>query len=205
MASVKGLKRKRKGRKRLDLTDLKHALRDRRCWACLGTVIVPEGESSHFELVEQDGALVDILVDVVTHPGQVELTCRLNSGGNGQALITIPAVDDEVIVIVPEGQIDFAPTIVAHLASGGIPNPGGQGPAPSRTVIVNGEVLVHDGSGGAVELALKSDVSTLKGELDVHIHTTTATIGGGATVGVISPPTNAPYTAPAGTTILKAK
>lgn len=190
MAVVKGRKRKRKGTKRFDPSDLKEILKDRRSWNVLATVIVPDEQDSHFELVVKDGVLVDILVDVVTHPGGVELTCRLK-GGSGAGIIEIPNVDDEVIVAIPEGQIEFCPTIVAFLSSQSIPNPTGEGPALNRTVIVNGEVMIHDGTGGTEPLCKKS-------EFDGHTHTTTGgTTGSAATIGGAAAIT--------GTTVLKAK
>lgn len=152
MALIKSMKRKRKGTKRFDPSDLKEILKDRRSWNVVATVIVPDELDVHYELIVEGGVLVDILVEVVTHPGGIELTCRLKSGGLA-GIVEIPNVDDEVLVAIPEGQIEFCPTIVAFLSGRSIPNPAGQGPALGRTVIVNGEVLVHDGSGGAVPLA----------------------------------------------------
>ncbi len=66
-------------------------------------------------------------------------------------------------------------------------------------VLADGTVVVDDGS-GAVELALKSDVDTIQGELDGHEHTYLPGTGG-ATLTTLGPS----VTAPAGTTILKGK
>ena len=144
----KRLKKRQKGANRLDLTDLKKALKDRRCWACHAVVVVAEGESSHWELLlDDDGELIDILIDVTTQPEGLELTCRLG-GMSSAGTLTIPKLGDEVIVVVPSGKIDFSPAIVAILSSNDLPN-GDQGPALGRTLIVNSEVLIHQGDGNA--------------------------------------------------------
>lgn len=172
--------------KKLDLTDIRHVLRDRKQWAVLGVVVVPEGGDSHFQLVEEDGDLVDILVEVETVPDGNDITARLGGGAQGRGVYTIPSVGDEVVVVYPSGQIAFMPTIVALLSTNAIPNPSGEGPAENRTVIVNGEVLIHDGSGGAESLVKKT-------EFDLHKHPTGT--------GPSGPPDNAPIT---GTEVLKA-
>ena len=157
MGTTKRLKKRRVGAHRLDLSDLKKALRDRRQWFVMATVIVPDGEAEHFELdVDDGGNLVDILVHVETQPEQLELTCRLG-GMSSIGAITIPAVGDEVGVGIPSGRIDFMPSIVCLLSSNNLPNPAGQGPASGRTIIVNSQVMVHDGTGGANELVTMAE------------------------------------------------
>lgn len=152
MATTRRLRKRRKGAHRLDLTPLKEALKDRRQWTALAVVIVPDGESEHWALEYDDaGALVDIMVDVETQPEGLELSCRLG-GMSSVGALTIPNVGDEVLVCIPSGRIDFAPTITAILSSNELPDPAGQGPAMGRTIIVNSEVLIHDGDGGAEPL-----------------------------------------------------
>jgi len=198
---TKRLRKRRKGAHRLDLTGLKEALKDRRCWTCLATPVIRDGESEHWslELDDVDGSLVDILVTVETQPDGQELTCRLG-GMSSVGALTIPALGDEVLVCVPAGRIDFAPTIVAILSSNDLPNPAGQGPELARTLIVNSEVMVHDGVGGAVPLALKSDVQAIRDDLDGHSHTYIP-----GTNPVAQTTLNPSVTAPTGTTVLKAK
>lgn len=154
-------KRRRHATKRLNLAPLVRALEasgPRKLWAAVGVVAVPEGESSHYELVEEDGKLVDILVDVEFQPEGVDVTCRLGSpfGGPARGLWSVPEVGSEVIVVLPGGELAFMPSIVAVLSSGDIPNGGGEGPAAGRTIIVDQEVLIHDGSGGTDQVVLKS-------------------------------------------------
>lgn len=200
MASTKRMKKRGKSAHRLDLTPLKEALKDRRCWTCLAICAAPEGEDSHFEiLTDEDNNPIDILVDVITQPDELELTCRLG-GMSAIGILTVPAIGDEVLVCLPGGQIDFMPTIVALMSTGRMPKAPLQGPAPLRTLIVNFEVLVHDGLGGAEELAYKSDVQAVRDELHEHEHdyipgsSGTATTTGGPSV-----------TAPVGTSVLKAR
>ncbi len=186
MATIRKLKRRRKGAKRFDPTDLKALLADTRCWACAALVVVPDGLSSHYEMVTEDGKLVDIMVEVETVPDQQDLTCRLASvsGGTNAGIWTIPPVGAEVIVLIPNAQIDFMPTIVAILPTGEIPDD----VAPGVTVIANSsKVIIHDGNGGAEPLITKS-------QFDAHKHPS----GTGPT----GPPDNA---ATSGTTVLEAK
>jgi hypothetical protein len=186
------MKRKRGGSKRLDLAPLREILKDRRCWVCMGLVTVPDGESSHYEILTTPGRM-DVLVEVETQPEGLDLTCRLNDA----AIYRIPNVGDEVAIVIPAGEFDFMPIIVTTMASGTVPD----GVAPNVTVIANGEVLIHDGAGGAVPLCLKSD-------FDGHTHA--GALGGtGSAPALTSGPTANPAGTPpvdaVGTTILKAK
>jgi len=156
MAKINRMKRRRGGSKRLDLAPLKEILKDRRCWTCMGTVVVPEGESTHFELITTNGQ-ADILVDVETQPEGLDLTCRMNDA----AIYRIPKVGDEVAIVIPAGELSFMPIIVATMGKGGLPD----GVGEDITVIANGEVLIHDGAGGAEELVKKS-------AYEVHLHPT---------------------------------
>jgi len=178
MAEIRNMKRQRTRSKRLDLAPLKEILKDRRCWVCMGVVVVPDGESSHFELV--DG---DVLVDVETQPDQEDMTCRLaGSGGNDRGLWQIPNVGDEVMVVLPAGEREFMPTIIGVLSTGKTPN----GVAANVTVIADGEVQIHNN--GAVDSLVK------KLAYSAHVHPTGT--------GPSGPPDNA--SAPASyTTVLK--
>lgn len=146
-------KRGRKAAKRIDLTDIKEALRDRRQWTALGLIVAPTDGSPHWRIESDDqGNQVDVLVEVVLQPSQEQITARLAAG-----MWTVPALGEEVAVIIPAGRTDFMPTIVCILSSNSVPG-GGQGPDPTTIVIARGSVLIHDGNGGAQALAYKSDV-----------------------------------------------
>ncbi len=182
---VRGRKRARHGKRRLDLSAVREALRDRRIYSALA--IVTKGANGiHYEIDEDEG---DILVEVVTVPDGIALTARLGAvaGAAGAGVYAIPPVGTEVAVMVPAGDLHFSPVIVATLSTGNIANPSGQGPTETQTVIVNGTVLVHDGLGGAQPLVTKA-------EFDAHKHPTG--------VGPSGIPDNSPIT---GTTVLKAK
>lgn len=185
MAKMSRPKRRKVGAKRLDLSDFRAALRDRRVWTGVGVVYKPSGESQHYEIVSESGTNVDVLVDVLLKPNDLDITCRLGAPGGGPAagLWAIPPEGSEVVVILPEGELDFMPVIVATLSTGEIPD----GVAPNVTVIANGEVLIHDGNGGSEPLVTKS-------EFDAHVH--------GTGTGPSGIPSNSPIT---GTTVLKAK
>lgn len=192
-------KRARGGAKRLDLTDMRAAFADRRTWTAIGIVECPEGVAQHWEVVTEDGEAVDILVEVVLQPSQVGVTARLRAG-----IWEVPALGDEVAIIMPEGVPDFMPIIVCKLSTNHVPTV--QGPQPNRIVIESGEVFVHDGNGGAVSLALKSDVAEVRTKLNAHTHTVattgTATAQSGTAAVIIA---GQQADAPTGTTVLKAK
>ncbi len=188
MTRVSKQKRGNRGAKRLDLTDIREALKDGRVWTALGVVVQPADGSPHWEIVDN----ADVMVEVELQPDRVPAFCRLAAG-----MWIVPTVGEEVAVLIPAGEIEFSPTILCILAS---VVPGTQGPTPDRIVIARSEVVIHDGSGGASALALKSDVSDLRGHYIAHTH---ATAGG---TGTPSPPaTAATAPTPTGTTVLKAK
>ena len=180
--------RRRTGAKKMDLSALRELMKDRRIWMGMGLVIDPEDGEPHFEIVLEDGVIVDILIEVEIVPERIHVTCRLSgTGGQNTGLWQIPKVDDEVAVLIPDGEVDFCPIVWGVLSGGQVPNGGGQGPTETATIIVNGEVFVHDGVGGAAPLPTKA-------EFDAHMHPTG--------VGPSGIPSNAPIT---GTVVLRAK
>lgn len=178
-------KRGNRGAKRVDLTDIREALKDSRQWTALGVVVMPEGASSHWEIV---GTNEDVMVEVQLQPNQETVTARLAAG-----MWIVPNLGDEVAVLLPAGELDFMPVITCVLASS---VPSSQGPQPNRIVIVRGEVLVHDGNGGAEELVKRSEF--LK-----HGHPTAAT--GPVSPPIIAPDPPTPSATFPGTSVLKAK
>lgn len=187
-------KPKRGGRptKRLDLTDIRHLLRDQRQWTALGVVVKPEDGGEHWEIVG-GGAGVDVMVEVELQPTQEIVTARLAAG-----MWIVPDVGDEVAVILPAGALDFMPIVTCILSHA---LPAEQGPAPRRIVIARGpgtEVLIHDGNGGAEPLVKKS-------EFDGHKHAAPTLVGASYGVGT-DPAAQTGGAAPViGTTVLKAK
>ena len=185
--------------KRIDLRDIREVLKDSRVWAAVGQVIQPDGEATatHYELVPgETGAIVDILVEVLLTPSNIEVTCRLAGAAGARGAITIPDVGDEVLIVVPDGQVDWMPVLIARLSTGDVPNPVGQGPSTSTTVIMDTNVLIHDGTGGAEPVVKRSEFLS-------HGHPTAGT-------GAVSPPVVAPGppTSPSvfpGTEVLLAK
>lgn len=163
-------KRGRRGAKRIDLTDMRHLFKDGRVWTGLGVVVAPNNEP-HWQIVadEETGDLLDVIVEVELQPSQVLVSARLRAG-----MWEVPALGDEVAVIIPDGAIDFQPVIVATLSSGVVPAV--QGPQPGRIVIVSGEVMIHDGNGGAEPLVRKS-------EFDGHHHKAPTLVGASYGVG----------------------
>lgn len=191
MTAISKPMRGNRGAKKPDLADMRELFRDRRTWCSIGVVIDP-GDGPHFEV--DNSEFKDVFVEVVLQPSLTPVTCRLAA-----AVWIVPNIGDEVVVVIPEGEVLFMPCIVAMLSSNNVPTL--QGPALNTISIVRDQVLVHDGAGGAVALALKSDVSDLRGHYVAHTH-------GGVTTGpgVTGTPVTA-GTAPnaVGTTVLKAK
>lgn len=180
MQMFKRQPRARKASRRLDLSSMKEALRDRRCWTCMGLVVVGE-DGNHFEIDEN----ADVLVEVQVQPSQDRLTCRLGSvaGGPGRGVWSIPPVGTEVAVIVPDGQLDFMPIIVATLSTGEVP------PDLDETTIVMANNLgdiaiipsgdVKLGSASATEQALRgnsfqSKFNSFVNAYKVHTHISAA-------------------------------
>ncbi len=116
-------RRANRGAKRLDVSDLKAIVKDQRIWSNLGVVIEPEDGEPHFEIVTVDGTIVDVLVEVELVPERIHVTARLaGRGGQGRGLWEVPQVGDEVAVIVPDGEVEFCPIVVATLSGGEIPS-----------------------------------------------------------------------------------
>lgn len=115
-------KRARGGAKRLDMSPIREALKDRRMWTAFGVVRKPVDAASHYEVITANGQQ-DVLVHVETAPSGLDVTCRLGSlaGGAGLGLWRIPAVGTEVAVLIPEGEMEFQPLIVATLSTGDTP------------------------------------------------------------------------------------
>lgn len=151
----------------------------------MGVVIKPDEGALHFDL---DGE--DLLVEVELQPSKMDITCRMGSafGGGGVGAWRVPNVGEEVVVLIPEGDVKYMPIIVASLSTGNLPN----GVAENTIVIAEGQVLIHDGNGGAAELVTMA-------EFRAHTHPD-ATGGTGPTLDPI--PGLGPIT---GTTVLKAK
>jgi hypothetical protein len=153
----KASKRPRHLKRRLDITAMREALADGKCWTCLGVVVSRDG--SHYEI--SDG---DVLVELDLMPGEQSITARMGAAGGGQGIGIwyIPPVGSEVAVIMPDGDFAFSPIIVGVLSSGSLPD----GVAPGVTVIANtSKVLIHDGAGGTDQLVTKS-------AYEAHVHPT---------------------------------
>lgn len=193
----------RKPGRRLDVSGLREALRDDRVWVKLG--IVGSDGGDHYDLDDDD-----LLVEVRLMPDNELVTCRYGVAGGGPlaGVWTVPPIGAEVMVAMPDGEITFSPTIVGILSTGAVPD----GVAPNVVVIAAPtEVLVHDGNGGAAELATKADIDALAAHIDQHQHA--GLLGGtGSAAALVSTPTKNILGAPAdsspaaaGTTVLKGK
>ena len=174
--------------KRFDMTALREALADGKVHASLA-IVVQDG-ASHFEVAE--GA--DVLVDVELQPSGVRTSARLG----GMGIYAIPPVGAEVVVLVPDGELEAGVVIVAR--TGEAPN----GLAGDTLIVVapaGGTVKVHDGTASqAVPLATKADVQAVRDALDGHAHTY---IPGNNTAVLTTG--NPVVPAPAGTAVLRAK
>lgn len=151
----------KKPTKRMEVSAQREVLRDDRIWCKVG-IVVKRG-ASHFELTDDD-----LLIEVDLMPEEVEVTCRMGAVGGGAAAgyWFIPPVGSEVAVLIPDGEEADDLVIVGVLSTGELPADVAEG----RVVVAGGEVYIHDGAGGAVALALKSDVDAVKSTFDGHRH-----------------------------------
>ena len=123
MVAIRKQLRRKQGGKKLDLSDLKRAMRDTRLWTAAGVIFKPEDASSHFEIIEVDGVKTDVLVEVELQPSRLDVTCRLGSafGGPGFGLWDIPPEGAEVEVTLADGELDFEPVITAFKSTQQVP------------------------------------------------------------------------------------
>jgi len=193
----KPMRRGRKGARMPDLSDLRAVLKDARCWCVLARVDTHEGQTVHYTIgVGKDGRK-EVLVDVVTTPGDIELRARLAGDGG---VWRIPAMGTEVYVDIPAGQIDFAPAIV------GIKPAAPDGLAVGTAVIAleaGGQLLIHDGTASqALPLATKADLQTL---YDAFTGATIVANDGGASLQATTQAALDSAGFPVGTSVLRAK
>lgn len=189
--------RGRSSSKRLDLTDMRRALGvdGFKMWCAIAIVQAPQGEQ-HFEVLADD-----VHVEVVTQPSLIPLTCRLAAG-----IWRVPDVGEEVVVLIPEGEIAFMPILVDVLSSGTVPTT--QGPALGADVIARPHVLIHDGSGGANPLPTLAEHNALVAKVNDLIDKFNALTlpVSGATAGPTPVPQQETHASNAtGTTVLEAK
>jgi hypothetical protein len=185
-----------------------------------------EGGGSHYELVEEGGQVVDVLVDVQIMPQEIPVTCRLGGlgGGPGCGMWAIPPVGAEVIVGVPRGELAAGCVILAVESSQEVPD--GLGPTTYVVAVpAGGQLLVHDGTAShAVPLATLADLQALRDYVDAQFravggHTHVCAVPGQPTTAIacaplIAPPSppapppegaSVPVPNPSGTSVLKGK
>jgi len=117
-----------------DFEPLRRLVADDRVWAVRGVVYKPDDAASHYRIVESGGQVTDVIVEVLSSPSKHDLSCSLATvaGGAGVGIWSIPPIGTQVLVALPEGKVDFRPTIVAILSSGQAPSR----ISDDRTVIV---------------------------------------------------------------------
>lgn len=135
-----------RGTRRLDMSSVRQAMRDRRYWVGVGLVYQPNGEE-HWEIDDDIG----VLVNVTLMPDGEPLLCRLAGLGEGgiNGVWRIPPVGSEVAVGIPAGDIENDPILLGVLSSGGVP-----AELDADTLVVRGPkvVIIAD---GAVEVGGK--------------------------------------------------
>ncbi len=187
----RGPLRARAATRELDVQGLREVTRDERLWCLLGRVYEPEG-FPHFVVIEEGGRVLDVLVEVETFPTRQDLTCRLAAStwaaGPGAGEWYVPAPGTEVIIALPEGAIDFMPTVIAVLSSQDAPRGrDGNGPGPARGILVASvplEVIAPQVSlgpvagalqGAGLGKAIQDHFTALKNYVDGHVHTGVST------------------------------
>jgi hypothetical protein len=103
---------------RIDLSVMREALKDGRVWSALG-VVRADASGNFYELTEDD-----VLVEVELEPSGQKITARLGAmaGGPGRGVWAIPPIGTEVAVMVPNGEYELGPIIVATLSSNDVPS-----------------------------------------------------------------------------------
>lgn len=109
---MSSLKRTRVSGKRLDIgpvRDLVERMVGQKLLPAVGIVVAPDANTSHFE---DSGD--DVHVEVEIQPTLLQVTCRLVAPGGAWR---IPPVGEEVLVILPDGDLQFMPLAIPHLAA----------------------------------------------------------------------------------------
>lgn len=122
-----------RGARKLPMDTIREALGDPRAWVKLGIVTKFEGETSHYELDGQD-----LLVDVELMPERIPVLCRMGSPVGGQyfGVWSVPPVGTEVMVVVPDGDLEADPVIVSCLSTGQLPQ--GAATLDEQTIVISG-------------------------------------------------------------------
>lgn len=138
---------KRRPRRQVDVSGAREALEDVRRWTAFGVVVSRDGEP-HFEVTEGDAG-ADVLVEVDLQPDELPVTCRLAAaaGGPGNGVWRVPPVGSEVVVVIPDGELEAGAIIVGVLSSGEVPD----GTGDAQIVIVAPQVLVYDVDSGEAQ------------------------------------------------------
>lgn len=190
MSDSKGFRSGKKSTARLDLSFIREAVYDSRQWVAVGIVQQPSEGGAHYKVTASGTDITDVTVEVTLMPTNEELTCRLGMCTPGGP-IRIPAVGDEVLVLMPSGSIDFMPAVIGYLSGQNFPDRTSTDRSvwysPDRIEIIAPVVYISsDGTSGQPLVT--------KAEFDAHVHPTGTGPSGVAT--------NSPIV---GTTVLKAE
>jgi len=138
------------------MSEMTKALEDmgfvRGTFSCVGIVLAAEDGGLHYDLDDED-----LTVEVELVPSQTQLTVRVgaHAAGPGFGIWGVPPVGAEVLVTIPDGDLDFQPIISQTYSTGELPSDIN----PAVLVIAapaGGNVYIHDGSGGVDNLVTKS-------------------------------------------------
>ncbi len=182
--------------RRFDPAAFRELMDDGKIHLCRALVVL-EG-AQHYEIV--DGG-ADVLIDVQLLPSGTPCTARLGGlgGGPGLGFWAIPPVGAEVVVGVPEGDLEAGVVILACESTGQVPD----GLGPTTYVIcvpAGGQLLVHDGAAGdAKPLPTLAEFNAHRAWVVSQFATAaghTHTVSGSATTAIQSVPSS-PTAAPA--------
>lgn len=146
-----------------DFGPLRELVADDRAWVALGTVWQPLNASSHYRVLKDGDVVNEVLVEVLTVPAKRDLTCQLGTvaGGPGRGVWAVPAVGTMVVVVIPDGRVDFAPAIVATLPSGGP----GRFDEDKLVIVASGTIEIT-----APKIVLSSDPTAVVDATDGLVH-----------------------------------
>lgn len=167
----------------------------RRDYFAKATVVIPDGETTHYEFGDEG----QILVNVQMHAYHQFVRAELRGGDvSGGGIWHIPPVGTEVVIGFDRGVFEGDAYLVASVGRvAGVPvSPGVlviRGPV--QVIVESPDVEIRRVGGSASILAKLSDVEALVDAFNSHVHN-------GAFAGSTSPPLT-PADPPSGTEVLK--
>lgn len=149
---------------------LKEHLADERIWCIAARVVVPKGETLHYEVTAEGH--ISVHVETLRHG--VQLPALLRAGDDsGAGLWRIPSVGTEVIINFDDGQFEGD----AYIVSVNGKKPAGVPLDATKVYLIGPNVEIRSVNGTAKKLAFEDDLNALEnkvnsliGKYNIHLH-----------------------------------